>query len=301
MRLLKSVLRQPGNARRKVKSPGSWPGREQNVVGKRPHSTPARPKVATQNPSELDGHSSPIRAQKEYKALLSGLGIASDAPSAKSLGFVGPSPIERVGEIYTIRTGRDVEAIRIFLEKLRMNPNAQRLLEHILPQCAVENLVAFSMLSAHPGVGERFVLERDKRGEKIKSALRKRIRKNEAQLRAPKIIDPFGYRERQIESDKQILARAERAFDTRRMGLTENWPFLLVIFEYLKFRSGLTPRPRDMGALLEAAYAASGNPRIVDSDLLARGLRRYTKRHPDFRPSGSSSAKIIERRPLAAN
>jgi hypothetical protein len=270
-------------------------------VGKRPQSTPANPKASTQGPSELDLRSSTTVGLEEYKALLSDLGIASDSPSAAGLGFVGPSPTEQVGEIYIVRSGRDVKAVRIFLEKLQTDPNAQRLLAHFLPRCDVENLVAFAMLCTHPSVGERFVLERSKRGAKLKASIRKRIRRNEAQLRAPKIIDPFGHRERQIENDKQILAGAERAFDTRRMGLTENWPFLLVIFEYLKFRSGLTPRPRDMGALLEAAYVASGNPRIVDSDLLARGLRRYTKRHPDFRPSGSSSAKIIERRPLAAH
>jgi hypothetical protein len=233
-------------------------------------------------PSESHAKSSTVAPQREYKTLLQELDIARDSPSATSLGFVR-------------NTG--VKENRIFLQSLRANPDAKRLLERILPQCDIENLAAFAVLSVHRGVGEGFVGDRNKRGKKLKAALKKRIRKTQAQLRSQNIIDPFGHREKQLEVDKQILTRAEQAFDTRRMGLTKNWPFLLVIFEYLRFRSGLTPRPRDMGALLAAAYAASGNPRIVDSDLLIRGLRRYSERHPNFSLSGSSAARIVERLP----
>lgn len=271
-------------------------------MGKGRRDKPRRPKAPTQGPSGPDVQNS---AREEYKILLAELGIAVDAPSAASIGFVGPSRIEEVGGIYITRSGPDTKEIRIFLNSLRTTPNEQRqrLLEHILPHCDIEKLVAFALLSVHPDTGKAFVSGRDNRGEKIKAALKKRVRKNESHLRAARIIDPFAHRERQLERDKQILANVERTkprpgpFDTRRMGLTQDWPSLLVISKYLEFKSGLTLRPRDMGAILQAAYAASGKPRKVDSDLLTRGLRRYAKRHPDFLVSGPSSARIIERTP----
>jgi hypothetical protein len=219
---------------------------------------------------------------QRYTAFLSELGVDPSAPSAVALGFSGPSS----------------KQIRAFWEDLRGNPDARRLKEKILPRCDLTNLVPFAILSVHNGVEGQFVEAKKKRGKNLKSALRNRIRKTEAQLRSSKIIDPFNQRESQLSNDKQVLARVEAAFDTRRLGLASNWSLLLVLFEYLQFKSGVRVFPRDLGSLVRAAYAASGNHRNLDPDLLIRNVRRYAKRHPNWQPSGPVSARLIERKLL---
>jgi uncharacterized protein (UPF0305 family) len=191
-----------------------------------------------------------------------------------------------------------------FWKSLAANPSAGRLLRDILPYCDQFNLANFVMLSVHLNLDARFMHERKKRGKDVKASLLKRIRKNRSQLRAPKIIDPFRHRERELQSDKEIFGRIAEAepFGTT-MALTENFSALLVVFEYLKFRSGLVPRPRDFHSLVSAAYDAWKKPRRSDSDdsdLLIRKIRRYAKKHQRAVPSGPRSAMIIER-PLPAS
>jgi hypothetical protein len=100
---------------------------------------------------------------------------------------------------------------------------------------------------------------------------------------------------------QEMLTRAGRAFDTRRRGLADYCFGVLIIREYLHFRRGLEPTPRELVALLKAGLAAAGRPehlQAIDYDLLRRNLSNFEKRHPLLcgLATGESSAQIIESR-----
>jgi len=202
----------------------------------------------------------------QYKALLADLGVDSQSPSAASLGF---AEVEE-------------NQVATFRECLLHDVTASRVRSKILPCCDVRNLAKFLILAIHPSLEKHFVEDRKIRGRKVQTALRKRARDNNGQQR---------------REDVQDLVRAGQAYDTRRMGLTANYSPLLAVREYIQFRSGAAPRPQDWGALLRAAYTATGKPTMVDGTLISLNLRRLAKRHPGLVPSGPRAVRIIEIRP----
>jgi hypothetical protein len=181
-----------------------------------------------------------------------------------------------------------------FQKSLDENRDAERLRRQFLPKCNVPALTQFVMLVLNADLEQALNGITQKRGERLKTKLRSEARGE--QRRSSKSGALRGYQE--------LLHRAERAFETSRQGLADYCFGVLVVREYLHFRSGLKPTPRELVALLKAGLAASGSRwrlypgQTEDYDLLRRNLKNFEKRHP-LRcklAAGEHSARIIEAR-----
>jgi len=168
-----------------------------------------------------------------------------------------------------------------FERSLHENPDAARLVNNVLPKCDLPRLAGFVALVANSGVEDRLIELTDKRGEGLKKIARSAARKNKKVQR----------------SARNLVTRADRAFDTRRQGLVSYCFPILILRRYLSFRSGIEPTARELAALLKAGLAASGRPahqQSIDYDLLRRNLKNYEKKHPHVLATGERCAQIIE-------
>ena len=171
-----------------------------------------------------------------------------------------------------------------FERSLHENPDARRLVDDLLPKCNTRSLAEFTALVASTGIQDALIGLTRKRGVGLK-----------------KIVRPAARKARRDEdvrkSAEGLLARADRAFDTRREGLAEYCFGGLILRRYVQFRSGHAPTARELAALLKSGLAASGRPayqRVIDHDLLRRNLRNYEKKHPLTLATGERCAEIIE-------
>jgi hypothetical protein len=175
----------------------------------------------------------------------------------------------------------------IFFSNLFENFDTKRLLSKILPKCDNYMLAGFVTLAVRPEVEIELLRLTKHRGMRFKAWVRSEGR------RAVKADD-----ERRALTGRELLRRADRAFDIRRKSLAEYAAVAYIIREYLQFRSGLKPTARELAALFKAGLAATGRPvfQQVDYDLLRRNLRNFELRRSRVcQPlSGEDAAKIIE-------
>jgi hypothetical protein len=165
-----------------------------------------------------------------------------------------------------------------FERSLRENPNAERLVRDVLPKCEAARLARFVTLIVGTTVEDALIRLTRKRSEGLKKIIRSAARKDRSvRTRA-----------------KEIVSKADRAFDTRREGLTEYCFPTLIMRRYLQFRSGVEPTARELAALLKAGLAVSGRLQAIDHDLLRRNLKNYEKKHPHELATGERCAQIIE-------
>jgi hypothetical protein len=195
-----------------------------------------------------------------------------------------------LGDVHARDIGFDVSQLPAdwqgaFRRKLEADPDARRLVE-VLPGCNVPMLTGFIVLTVASGPQLEGALQQitRRRGRSLIRKLRERGRAASGPEK-PEL--------------SKTLRRAERAFDTRRRGLIEYTYPLLVIRNYLRFRTGYAPTSRELSALLKAGLTAVGRPaflQVIDYDLLHRNLRNFEKRHPDLSAAatGERCAQLIE-------
>lgn len=172
-----------------------------------------------------------------------------------------------------------------FLRTLCADQDARRLVA-ALPKCNVPMFAGFVVMTVATGphLEDSLLKMTQRRGRGLVGRLRAKGRE-------------AGNREKAEIGNS--IRRAERAFDTRRRGLIEYVYPLLVVRNYLKFRTGYAPTARELSALLKAAMAAAGRPafqQVIDYDLLHRNLRNFEMRHPEFvaAATGERCAALIE-------
>jgi hypothetical protein len=182
----------------------------------------------------------------------------------------------------------------MFFRSLCENADAKRLNLRVLPKCNEEMLAGFVLLAVRPEVEVELLRVTKERGTRFKAWVRGEARK---------AVRCGAGSESKVLLGRELLARADRAFDVRRRGLAEYTFAAFVIKEYLHFRSGLKPTARELAALFKAGLAAAGRPAFLQEihyDLLRRNLKNFEKRRPLLchLGSGECAAKIIEVLPI---
>jgi hypothetical protein len=182
-----------------------------------------------------------------------------------------------------------------FLHSLMCNPDAERLRERILPRCDLRCLGVFLMIYA-PNLPD-FAKARKHRGKIATRQLRERARTLRAGVVAAHGSDTDLTRE--LEHTKAALRRATHAFSAKRLGVSGNHFMLFIVREYLRYCSGVEPKPADLAALATAGRYALGRwDRLdaVDADAVSRNLREFERNNPVMcgRVRGARSVPLIE-------
>jgi hypothetical protein len=181
-----------------------------------------------------------------------------------------------------------------FLRSLKSNPTAKRLVKGILPRCDCVRMgvLAMQYVLSPEELGEA----RRLRAKLVASELRKRARKLDGEISSHSIVDAGKLSE--LESIRKYLKRAPAEND-KRAGVAAYHGLLFVIREYLHFRSGLRPQPKELAAIVKAARAALKRRteyQLVDPHNLSKSLRLFEKNSPEFclLARGFGSVRVIE-------
>ncbi len=179
-------------------------------------------------------------------------------------------------------TPEDADVAR-FEHSLKENEDAERLLRDVLPKCDREALAVFTMVVVDQHTESRLQQMTRRRGAAFAAAIRGGARGNP-----------------DVQTDAtELLAKADRAFNTKRRGLADYCFGALIIRRYFAYRSGIEVTARELAAILRAALAASGRPpfqQIIDYDLLRRNLKAFEAKHPYASATPEVCGSIIERR-----
>ena len=82
-----------------------------------------------------------------------------------------------------------------------------------------------------------------------------------------------------------LLARAETAFDAKRMGVARETAFLAMLEYYVEVKTGTRPSTSDLAFLIEAGRMALGRKHPdVSREVVRRELARFKKRNPVLIP-----------------
>jgi hypothetical protein len=143
-----------------------------------------------------------------------------------------------------------------FQQSLERNPGTQRLRTELLPQCELFNLALFVVEYVRDSNPPELEKRRQRglwRGKVLREQeafLRKKVRTLKRQLSTAAIYDPGRHRERELETSitklaatRDMLARAQEAHNTKRLGVSAAQYRLFVIPEYVRIKSGLTLQP----------------------------------------------------------
>jgi hypothetical protein len=184
--------------------------------------------------------------------------------------------------------------LELFQKSLSQDTDAHRLQTKILPFCNLPKLAKFTILYAQ-GASDGVCRLRKKRQSVFVKERNKRARVIERELSRAVIIDPARHRERELERITSELANCPEMFNTKAMGVAGDNSMLFVLHKYIETRSGIALRPKDLAALVKAARAALGRPKIhqlVDGDLLIRNLRNFEARRQKFCLNATSSTCV---------
>jgi hypothetical protein len=165
----------------------------------------------------------------------------------------------------------------IFEKNLKTNISGDRVLRDFLPNCDARaiGILAMRYVQNASGLADR----RKRRGIIKKAELRKRAQQLRSELTAEaeesKVLE-LRYVQFQIE-------HAYQAFATKRHGVSGNHLELLLLSEYLRLKTGLTPGPTDLAVILKAAKKALGwreEVLYVDAGSIRHNLKNFEKNSP---------------------
>jgi len=189
-----------------------------------------------------------------------------------------------------------------FRAALEHDPAAERLRKHFIPACSFVQVGVWAITYARNS--HSFARDRKRRLKELEADLRKEDRRLTAEVNAfnvPEVFTPatiqrfFGSDEfrmlcaqeakrQHLESVRVKLANMPRAANVKRLG-RENLTWLVLIREYLGWKSRKELKATDLAAIVRAAHIAIGAPLPDDEiagDGLLRRLRRFEQNCPEF-------------------